>query len=112
MKYKAKAGDWTMTYDSESKILTMRSAERGKGFSENKTIKGPLDVTKFIHSPTAPLSVELFVYWLDRFKPCKNSRGEVYNPFADNVKEKDAITIGNALTDIYTKWKGESNGED
>ena len=100
MKYKAKAGDWMMTYDSEAMVLTMRSAERGKGFSENKTIKGPLDITKFIHSPTASLSVELFVYWLDKFKPCEH-RSEAYNPFAGNIKEKDAITIGNALMDIY-----------
>lgn len=101
MKYKATAGDWTMTYDDEAKFLTMKRVEKGKGFSDSHTIKGNFDFSKFKHVPTAALNIELALYWLDEFKPCENYRGELYNPFAENIKEKDAITVGNALMDIY-----------
>lgn len=100
MKCKAKAGDWMMAYDDEAKFLTMRSAEREKGFSENKTIKGNFDFSEFKHVSTAALNIELVLYWLDKFKPCEHC-GEAYNPFAENIKERDAITVGNALMDIY-----------
>lgn len=104
MKYKETAGDWVMTYDDEAKFLTMRSAEREKGFSENKTIKGNFDFSEFKHVPTAALNIELALYWLDKFKPCEH-RGEAYNPFTKNIKERDAITVGNALMDIYLQMR-------
>ena len=100
MKYRATAGDWTMTYDDETKLLTMRRADKGKGFSDSRTIKGDFDFSEFTHVPTAAPNIELALYWLDEFKPCEH-RGEAYNPFAENIKERDAITVGNALMDIY-----------
>lgn len=109
MKYKAKAGDWTMTYDSDAKVLTMKRIDKGKGYSDSSTVKGNFDLSKFRHKPTAGISAELAVYWLDEFKPCENRDGE-YNPFAKNSSVKDLVIIGNALVDIYTKWKGERNG--
>lgn len=102
MKYKAAAGDWTMTYDDEAKLLTMRRAERGKGFSDSHTIKGDFDFSEFKHVPTAAPNIELALYWLDEFKPCENYRGELYNPFAEKINQKGATTIGNALMKIYT----------
>ena len=100
MKYKATAGAWTMTYDDEAKLLTMRRSEKGKGYSDSSTIKGNFDIDKFLHVPTAAPNIELALHWLDEFKPCEH-RGEAYNPFAENIKERDAITVGNALMDIY-----------
>ena len=101
MKYKATAGAWTMTYDDEAKFLTMKRAERGKGFSESRTIKGDFDFSEFKHVPTAALNIELALYWLDEFKPCENYRGEPYNPFAEKINQKGATTIGNALMKIH-----------
>ena len=101
MKYKATAGAWTMTYDDEAKFLTMKRAEKGKGYSDSSTIKGNFDIDKFLHVPTAALNIELALYWLDEFKPCENYRGEPYNPFAEKINQKGATTIGNALMKIY-----------
>lgn len=106
MKHKAPAGDWTMIYDSDAKVLTMKRIDKGKGYSDSSTVKGNFDLSKFRHKPTAGISAELAVYWLGEFKPCENRDGE-YNPFAKNSSVKDLVIIGNALTDIYVKWKGE-----
>lgn len=101
MKYKATAGDWTMTYDDEAKLLTMRRVDKGKGFSDIRTIKGDFDFSEFKHVPTAAPNIELALYWLDEFKPCENYRGELYNPFAENINQKGVTTIGNALMKIH-----------
>lgn len=106
MKCKAPAGDWTMTYDSDAKVLTMKRIDKGKGYSDSSTVKGNFDLSKFRHKPTAGIGAELAVYWLAEFKPCEN-RDREYNPFAENSSVKDLVIIGNALTDIYAKWKGE-----
>lgn len=106
MKYKAQAGDWSMAYDDELKFLTMTRKERGKGYSDTRIIKGSFDLSKFRCTPTASISLDLVLYWLNEFNPCENRDG-AYNPFAENISVKDLTVIGNALVDIYTKWKGE-----
>ena len=102
MKHKATAGDWVMTYDDEAKYLTMKRVERGKGYSDIRTVKGNFDLSKFHHVPTAGVSNELVAFWLDEFKPCENRDG-AYNPFAENISVKDLTAVGNALADIYSE---------
>lgn len=110
MKYKAIAGDWMMIYDSELKVLTMRFTDRGVGYSISKIFKGDFNLDVFRHSPTVGMSVDLFFFWKDKFKPCEGRNGS-YNPFIRTLSTAEYTAIGNALTDIYIKWKGESNGQ-
>ena len=106
MKRKATAGDWVMTYDNEAKYLTMKFTDRGVGYSESKTFKGYFNLDAFRHSPTVGMPVDLFFFWKDEFKPCEGRNGS-YNPFIKNISTSGSVAIGEALTDIYTKWKEE-----
>lgn len=109
---------YNIYYDLDKDILVFeqkmssRDKENNRGSSYSHKIYAPIDFTKFNHTRTAQISIDLFMFFADNWKPAWDYKHS-WNPIIENSYGKktnlapdEIMYIGDALIPI---WKELTN---
>ena len=104
---------YNIYYDLDKDVLVFeqKSATKDKknnrGTSYSRKLYAPIDFTKFEHTKTAQISIDLFMFFAENWKPCWDYK-KSWNPFIENsygkknnLAPEDIMYIGDALIPIW-----------